>query len=198
MIEEALLEKFGAEKIFIEKGEFLFKTNGIASYFFQVANGEIKMNNFNDDGKEFIQGIFKNGRSFGEPPLFSDRIYPANAEAIIDSYVWRLKKDHFFDLLYSNPNVHMEVTSTLAKRLHYKSMVLSEIASQDPEHRILKIIDYFKIHIDKTPENERYKVKMSRQQIADLTGLRVETVIRSIKSLEKKGLVTIENRKVYR
>ncbi|WP_196885136.1 Crp/Fnr family transcriptional regulator [Aureivirga sp. CE67] len=198
MIEESLLEKYGAEKILIEKGDFLFKKDGHANFFYQVASGEIKMNNFNDDGKEFIQGIFKKGRSFGEPPLFSDRIYPANAEALVDSYVWKLSKDAFFDLLFSNPKVHMEVTSTLAKRLHYKSMVLSEIASQDPEHRILKVIDYFKIHIDKTPKDELYKVKMSRQQIADLTGLRVETVIRAIKTLEKKGLVTIENRKVFR
>ena len=41
-------------------------------------------------------------------------------------------------------------------------------------------------------------VEITRQQIADLTGLRVETVIRAIKSLEKKGEVTIKDRKVYR
>jgi len=41
-------------------------------------------------------------------------------------------------------------------------------------------------------------VEITRQQIADLTGLRVETVIRSIKSLERKGELSIVKRKVYR
>jgi hypothetical protein len=45
------------------------------------------MNNYNLDGKEFIQGIFREGQSFGEPPLFADVKYPANAEAILDSEV---------------------------------------------------------------------------------------------------------------
>ncbi|MNH36458.1 hypothetical protein D3C87_1912320 [compost metagenome] len=74
----------------------------------------------------------------------------------------------------------------------------SEISSQEPEHRVLKLIDYFKTKISKTPINTDYKVEITRQQIADLTGLRVETVIRAIKALEKKGELTIKNRKVYR
>jgi len=41
------------------------------------------MNNFNDEGKEFIQSIFKKGDSFAEPSLFINCIYPANAEALI-------------------------------------------------------------------------------------------------------------------
>ena len=43
-----------------------------------------------------------------------------------------------------------------------------------------------------------YLVDFTRQQIGDLTGLRVETVIRAIKSLEKKRMLKIINRKVYR
>jgi CRP-like cAMP-binding protein len=74
----------------------------------------------------------------------------------------------------------------------------SEISSQYPEHRVLKLIDYFKTKKNKLPKESTYMVEITRQQIADLTGLRVETVIRAIKSLEKKGEVTINDRKVYR
>ena len=45
----------------------------------------------------------------------------------------------------------------------------------------------------KDPETD----KLARQ-LADLTGLRVETVIRATKSLEKKGELQIKKRKVYR
>ena len=84
------------------------------------------------------------------------------------------------------------------KGLYFKTIMASEISSQYPEHRVLKLIDYFKIKKNKLPKETNYMVEITRQQIADLTGLRVETVIRAIKSLEKKGEVTIKDRKVYR
>ena len=50
------------------------------------------MNNSNDDGKEFIQGIFRGGQSFGEPPLFCGLNYQANAEVITTTILWLLPK----------------------------------------------------------------------------------------------------------
>lgn len=198
MIDETLLLEFGAKKIFLKKGEMLFEEGDTAKFFYQILSGEIKMNNFNDEGKEFIQSIFTKGNCFGEPPLFIEKPYPANAVAIIDSEIFAIAKEAFFKLLYSNPEAHLSMTENLAQRLYFKSVMASEISSQEPEHRILKLIDYFKESISKMAPNEKYKVDLTRQQIADLTGLRVETVIRSIKSLEKKGLLIIEDRKVYR
>ncbi|WBL22762.1 Crp/Fnr family transcriptional regulator [Zunongwangia sp. HRR-M8] len=198
MIEAEVLLKFGAQKCEYNKGDRLFGEGERAQNYYQVISGEIKMNNYNLDGKEFIQGIFKDGQSFGEPPLFADVKYPANAEAIVDSIVFKLSKNHFLELLASNPEIHLKVTQTLAKRLFYKAIMVSEISSQEPEHRILRILDYFKKHVHKKEVPLSFKVDLTRQQIADLTGLRVETVIRAMKSLEKKGELKIISRKVYR
>lgn len=198
MIDAHFLIQFGARTARFNKGEMLFRQGDSPRYYFQVLRGAVKMNNFNDDGKEFVQGIFTEGDSFGEPPLFIKESYPANAEAIMPSEVLLLPKDKFLELLTSNPHIHLQVTVNLAERLYFKSIMASEISSQDPEHRVLKLIDHFKIKLNKVPPKEKYRVEITRQQIADLTGLRVETVIRSIKSLEKKGELTIHNRKVYR
>lgn len=198
MIDEKLLIQFGARLATFDKGETLFSQGDFPRYYFQILNGDVKMNNFNDEGKEFVQGFFTTGESFGEPPLFLKDTYPANAEAIVNSKIYLLPKGKFMDLLMANPQIHLSMTTNLARRLYYKSIMASEISSQEPEHRVLKLIDYFKTRIDKTPINTKYKVEITRQQIADLTGLRVETVIRAIKALEKKGELTIINRKVYR
>nr|WP_121271174.1 Crp/Fnr family transcriptional regulator [Pedobacter schmidteae] len=198
MIEENLLIKFGSKIADFDKGEILFKQGDLPRYYFQIRKGAIKMNNFNDEGKEFVQGLFTEGDSFGEPPLFIKDSYPANAVAILPSTVFLLPKDRFMELLMANPDIHLQVTTNLARRLYFKSIMASEISSQEPEHRVLKLIDYFKTKINKIQPADLYKVEITRQQIADLTGLRVETVIRSIKSLEKKGELSIRNRKVYR
>lgn len=198
MIDESLLIHFGSKLASFEKGEVLFAQGDTPRYYFQVLSGEVKMNNFNDEGKEFVQGFFTASESFGEPPLFLKDTYPANAVAVLPSKIYLLPRDRFMDLLMANPEIHLRMTTNLAKRLYYKSIMASEISSQEPEHRVLKLIDYFKTKISKTPASTKYKVEITRQQIADLTGLRVETVIRAIKALEKKGELLIHNRKVYR
>lgn len=196
MINESILLEFGARKEHFKKGEIFFEKGDMPRYYYQIADGEIKMNNYNDEGKEFIQGIFSPGRCFGEPPLFIDKPYPANAVAITDAYVYLLSKDEFFKMLKAYPEVNLAMSVNLSERLYYKSIMAQEISSEDAEHRIIALIDYLKeIQGKKT---EKYKVELTRQQIADLTGLRVETVIRAIKVLEKKNTLTISNRKIYR
>ena len=196
MIPEKTLLKYGAKVKTFQKGDFIFQKDGTAKHYFQVVSGEVKMNNYNEDGKEFIQGIFKQGRSFGEPPLFIDRTYPANAEATEKSQVLRLPRDRFLELLQSE-ELYMEVLRTFAKRLYYKATVAVEISYEQPEHRILAILNYFKKYTGTSNDNTNFKVDFTCKEIAHLTGLRVETVIRAIKSLESKGELKIINGKVW-
>ena len=198
MIEENLLLDFGAKKNVYNKGDQLFREGETALNYYQVSSGEVKMNNYNLDGKEFIQGFFYAGQSFGEPPLFANVKYPANAEAVTNAEVTQLHKKSFLKLLASNPEIHLKITETFARRLYYKAIMVSEISSQEPEHRVLRILDYLKKHVHKKEGAFTFKVDLTRQQIADLTGLRVETVIRATKSLEKKGELKIKQGKVYR
>ncbi|WP_299708745.1 Crp/Fnr family transcriptional regulator [uncultured Tenacibaculum sp.] len=198
MIPEALLIAYNTTVKVFEKDELIFSEGDFAKNYYQVKSGIVKMNNFNDDAKEFIQGVFYKQQSFGEPPLFIDVKYPANATAIETSSVYILPKEKFYELLDNNKDVHFKITENLAKRLYYKAIIASEISSQEPSHRILRFFDYLKHDVYHQEEKFSLKINYTRQQISDLLGLRVETVIRTIKQLEKKGEVKILKRKVYR
>ena len=65
-----LLEYGGIQKIF-EKNEYIFHEGDTARYFYQIIKGRVKVFCTNDDGKLFVQGVFVDGNSFGEPPLLS-------------------------------------------------------------------------------------------------------------------------------
>jgi CRP-like cAMP-binding protein len=58
MIATELLEKYGAVKKFFNKSDVVFEEGNLATYYYQIISGEIKMSNYNDDGRECIQGIF--------------------------------------------------------------------------------------------------------------------------------------------
>jgi CRP-like cAMP-binding protein len=196
MIDPVLLEKYGGKQVALKKGAFLFYEGEPALNYYEVESGSVKMVNFSDDGQEFTQGVFGIGDSFGEPPLFAGLSYPSNAVAMEDTTVWKMPREKFLDLLKENFELHLNFTVKLCQRIHYKATIMKGISSHTPEHRITTFIDYLK---EKSPlPNEKYEVPFTRQQIADMTGLRVETVIRTIKLLEQQGKVEIKNRKVYR
>lgn len=197
MIDERLLLQYGAIEITLEKGQHLFHEKERATSYFQVKSGKIKMFNLNSEGKLFTQGMFGAGESFGEPPLFDDSAYPACTVAEENSCLFKLSKARFIRLLKENPDIHFAFTRMLATRLMYKSMILKEISGHNPEHRILSLIDYMKKEKG-VPSDQKYEVTLTRQQIADFTGLRVETVIRSVKTLEKEGSLKLIGHKVYR
>jgi len=198
MIVIDLLEKYGALKKSFDKNEIIFEEGNLPTHYYQIISGEIKMSNYNDDGREFIQGLFYKEQSFGEPPLFLNQNYPANAIAVDESEILLLPKNNFMKLLEENPAISLKIIENLAQRLYYKSVMAAEMSTQEPEHRILKLIDTGIAYFNFKKDENGYLINFTRQQIGDLTGLRVETVIRAIKALEKKGVLKIINRKVYR
>lgn len=68
-------------------------------------------------------------------------------------------------------------------------------SATEPVSKIKSLMDYYKeISLCKTPYS--YQIPLTRQQIANLTGLRVETVIRTVKKMEKEKILKLEKRQI--
>ena len=180
----------------VKKDEYIFLEDESASFYFQVMSGTVKMSSYSENGQEFIQGLFKAGQSFGEPAIFGDFSYPNNAIATEKSEIARLPKDIFFELLKENFDIQWKFNSLFSNRLRYKSILLKEISSYCPDHVIMTLLNYLR---DNSYEKDKaqYYVPFTRQQLADMTGLRVETVIRTVKKLQKNGKLEIKQHKIY-
>ncbi|MBB6369968.1 Crp/Fnr family transcriptional regulator [Chryseobacterium shigense] len=195
MIVEDLLMSFGAETKKYKAGDIIFREGEFSMFYYQINQGKVKLNNYTESGKEFIQNIFFNGHSFGESLLFVDRPYPMNAVAIEDSSILRLPKSRFLNLIKENQEVSLNVYQCLAERMYYKYIMLYNLSFQNPVLKLKQLMDYLKsYHEDKSPYS--FQIPLTRQQLASLTGLRVETVIRAIKSMEKDKILKIEKRKI--
>ena len=71
-----LLTAWGGTSKIYKKGEIVFHEGDLARCYYQIIKGEVKMFNVNHEGKEFMQGIFSDGQSFGEPPVIINKPYP--------------------------------------------------------------------------------------------------------------------------
>jgi CRP-like cAMP-binding protein len=193
-IDTNILIAWGAVARKYKKGEMIFWEGDLAHFFYQIHSGAVKMFNINDEGREFTQGFFEQGSSFGEPPLFFQGHYPASAATLKDSVIYKLQVDSFHRLLAEYPDIHQNITRTFANRLYEKSCMAREMINS-PESRILALLKKIKKHTGERAS--RIRIQYTRQEIANSTGLRVETVIRTLTRMEKESKVEIKGHKLY-
>ena len=142
-----------------------------------------------------IQGLMVKGQSIGESLLFMDKPYPINAVAITSCNILRISKCTFLNILKQYPEICLGLFEYISQRLYFKLIVAQNLCTQNPTHKLISLMDYLK-----SSEEEQspysFQVPLTRQQMASITGLCVETVIRSLKKMEKDNMVQIENRKI--
>jgi CRP-like cAMP-binding protein len=195
IINEDLLLEYGAEYETYEINQTIFHEGSLPKFYFQIVNGVVELNNYHEDGKEFTQNILSDGQVFGESFLFDDKFYPTNATAKTECQIIKLAKNNFFNLLSQNPEVSSNMLRCLADSLYYKYIMLFNISSADPSSKIKTVMDNLKGSLK--GDKYSFRVPVTRQQLANLTGLRVETVIRTIKKMHNNNLVKIESGKIY-
>ena len=196
MIDIDTLLAWGAAFKKLKANEIIFHEGSPAQFYYQLVSGSVRWVNINEEGKEFLQVMIEPGECFGELPLFDEGPFAATSIANEDAVIIRLHRSTFLQLIKENPEIHFAFSKLLSERLRFKFFFLKEMANHNPEHSISTLLSYFK----QTKKNicpKCNRIKLTRQQIADMTGLRVETVIRTIKNLQTKGEVTIEKGKVY-
>lgn len=190
-----ILLAWGAVAKKYKKGEYIFYEGDPCRYYYQLRQGKVKMCCYSDEGRIFTQGLFVGEESFGEPPLFLKLNYPACAVAETDCIIFQLCKDTLFKLFKEYPELQMHFIDGFARRIYEKALTNKNLSNPNPENRIIGFLKKYKA--DKNYPAQKTQLPFTRQQIADAVGLRVETVIRTIKKMEENNLLEIQNHKVY-
>ncbi|MGV9004507.1 Crp/Fnr family transcriptional regulator [Flavobacterium sp.] len=189
-----ILFTWGAIAKVYKKNETIFFEEEMANFYYQIIEGSVRMFNSNDEGKEFTQGYFSNGQSFGEPPLFIDEVYPSTAIVCQESKIIKLSKDKFLKIIDEYPQIQRKFLKTLAIRINSKAKTAKDIINQKPEFRIISFLNSIKKNSDPL---QKELVPFTRQEIANFTGLRVETVIRVFSKMNECKKVDIIKHKIY-
>jgi len=196
MIDIDLLLACGAAYKKVTGGEIIFQEGSPCHFYYQLVSGTVRWVNVDEEGNEYIQTLIDPGECFGEIPLFDEGPYAATAIAEENSVLIRLHRSSFTQLLKDSPEIHFSFTRLLAKRVRFKFLLIKSLALYAPEARIAALINYLKTE-NKNFCPECNQLKLTRQQIADMTGLRVETVIRAMRHMHDRGELVIEKGKVF-
>ncbi|WP_051349314.1 Crp/Fnr family transcriptional regulator [Chryseobacterium gregarium] len=196
LISEELLQSYGAETEQLQPSDVIFNEGDTPRHYYQIKEGRIKLNHYDADGKELILAVLHAGLSVCELMLFIDKTYPVNAVVMSPTEIIKLPARNFTRLLDEHPGISRDINRFLSKRLYFKFIMLRNNTSRRPEVRIKGALEYHK-SFAQNPARFSFEVPFTRQQLASITGLRVETVVRTVKKLEQENYLKIIDRKIY-
>jgi len=196
LIDIDLLSQYGGFTENYGPSDVIFEEGDEPRFYYQIITGTVKLSHTNEEGKELIQSILSDGQSVCELLSFIKETYPVNAIAISECSIIMVPKTDFLQLLDDHHQAALDVRQFIAERLYQKFILMQNNASKYSNVRIKGILAYFK-SLSENQSPYSYELPLTRKQLASITGLRIETVIRTVKKMEADKVLKIKNRKIY-
>src|SRR5215467_11368324 len=155
-----------------------------ADYLYKVLSGSVRTYKILSDGRRQVGGFYLPGDIFGLE--FADE-HTLSAEAISDAKVLVVKRSAISALAARDPSVAQQLFALTGRELHRvqdRILLLIKNARERVASFLLEMAE-------RASENNTIDLPMSRQDIADYLGLTIETVSRTLTSLETASAIEV-------
>ena len=179
------------------KGQMILLEDDLGQTFFVIAEGSVKITRLSDAGREVILAMLGESDFFGEMSLLDGAGRSANVVALEASEVLTLARNDFLDILQQYPKISISLLEELTQRIRKSDQQIESLSLSDVEQRIGITLIRLAEELGTIKQgNVKIKNLPYQQDIANMAGTSRETVSRTFKLLEEKGLVTREGRKL--
>jgi CRP-like cAMP-binding protein/CheY-like chemotaxis protein len=156
-----------------------------SKYLYFILKGEVKTYKITPDGKELITAILKEGEYFGYSSFFIKSPHSEYAVCLSNSSIYKILKDDIIDLIEENPIYAFEFIAKLSENLkEFKEQLLHMAYGSVRKKTATTLLNLAK---KSKIENE---IKVSRSDLASITGIAKETLIRTLTDFKEEKLIT--------
>jgi len=155
-----------------------------AEYLYKVISGAVRTYKILSDGRRQIGEFYLPGDIFGLE--FADE-HTLSAEAITDANVLVIKRSMLTALAARDAGVAGELfalTGCEVQRMQERVLLLIKTARE-------RVVGFLLEMAERVPAGNAIELPMSRQDIADYLGLTIETVSRTLTSLEDSAAIEL-------
>jgi CRP-like cAMP-binding protein/CheY-like chemotaxis protein len=173
----------------------LFYEGEYPNFLYFIDKGKIKTYKMNEDGKELITGLYKEGDFIGYLALLENIEYPESAVALEESEVYLIPRRDFLALLFTNRDVSARFIKMLSRNLVEKEQELLNLAYNTVRKRVADALLQLR-HRYQTDSSETFKMAMSRDDLASMVGTAKESVIRTLSEFKSDALIGIKGSEI--
>lgn len=183
-LEKWKITHYPKHKIICHQGEvydrFYIIVDGLASIFIMAENG-----------KKYIQSIYKKGDYFGELEIFNSHPYICSIEALTELTVMSLEKSHFLNWIKKDKDFLLYLTRTLCNSFYKLSQKAGEDLLYSLKYRICNHLMFCVEKGEKKPFG--IKVKIPKKQLSQLLVVTPRSINRILKQLEQREIIEVYN-----
>ncbi len=171
-----------------EKGEVIFREGDPADRIYFIYAGRIKIVK-SVGARDIILEILGPGEPLGAPAAFERRPFPATAMAIEPAGVLSIPEREFFQLIEQRPQITRRMLAGLTTRLMMLNKRLADMTGSAEARAARLFLTLAERMGRKNDQGLSLGLALSRQELADLLGVTLETTIRLMSRWQKEGLV---------
>ena len=173
-----------------KKKDIIYTEGGYPNGVYLVVKGKVKSYKTNEDGKEYITSLYKEGDFFSYGDLLENSTYTESTAAMEDVELNIIPKDDFYALIFKNSEVAKRFIKLLANDLIEKEKQLLKLAYNSVRKRIAEAL----LHLQRryTTTGETFQIAISREDVANMAGTSTETAIRTLSDFKDEKLIEIK------
>lgn len=179
-----------------QSGELLMREGDIGSEIIFIIEGKVKITKISEEGRELLITYLGEGDFFGELSLLTGQTRSADVRATEDLIVQVMKKDSFLTCLKSSSFSYTFMTA-LAWRLHDSSERFSDLVLYNIYRNVLETLRQLAQPVMLNGiEQLVVENRPTHQEIAALVGSSREVITRTLRHLQRDGLLRVEGKRV--
>lgn len=174
-----------------KKKDDVYSEGGYPKGIYFINKGKVKSFRANEQGKEFITGLYKEGDFFGYTALLDEGKYNDSATVLEDSELCLIAKEDFYSLIYKNAEVSRRFIKMISDNLQEKEEQLVKLAYNSVRKRVAEALTTLNNRYKKEGDS-KFSMNISREDLANLAGTATETTIRTLSEFKEEGLVDVK------
>ena len=173
--------------------ENIYREGTYSNTVYLILKGTVKTHILDQKGKELITGIYKADDFFGFTSFTINTLHKEHATAMTKVQLVGIPTIELEPLLRENHELTMELMQILSENLTEAKAQLLAMAYGSVRRKTAGTLLKF---AEKLQKDSNGNILVLRSDLASVAGMATETMIRTLSSFKKEGLIDIENHRI--
>lgn len=179
----------------IKKGSYIFNEGDHLKGVYCIKSGVCKLVKLSSNGRNQIVKFIKKGDLLGQRSIVSDDAVSLSAVAIEDMEVCFIPKVDILSVFKQNSSFSSEIVSDICYDLKLANNQIVRMAHKTVRSRFATILFELEEEFG-VDEAQNLRLKLSREEYANLIGTATESMIRMFANFSKENLIELKGKNV--